>query len=266
MVKYVKASFNPNLPDWFLAELNAKYSSLRWDLDARGYDLNNLVIAKGNSNSGDVIPVYLIKNKVYIPNIYGMSQTIILDGRNRRLDKLSQSKLSDLADDLFYLDLGASKKASKEHYDDPRHGGFSGGYAGQEMGSDGKWVTPRGRDKSGYLIPDPKALLTKYYMKDSNKLLNRVEKVYQELVELKDALMSYDLKFIPENTYSTEYQNALSYFGSAARNYRILYNDLANLDDEDLGSSRTVYNCISKANEISDTIKGAWESFDKATK
>ena len=121
MVRYIRASFNPELPDWFLHALNNPqyWQNAKEGLNKHDIDLNNIVIT--DKNNPNAIPVYYIYNRVYCPGYFGDDSSVMINDRMRKLSSIAKSKLLNESDDILYIDAEASKKAPREHYEELTH-------------------------------------------------------------------------------------------------------------------------------------------------
>lgn len=179
MYRYIKASYNnlDEFPDWFKRSV-LRNPSIRVTLNSHGYDLANL---KLTDVSTDNTPVYYLRDdyvhSVYIPGINDNSGASF-NHRQRTFGKMSKHLIKDYTEDIIYIDNTVSKKSRKNRYQDPRreYGRYGRDYyAGQvyhkyskyedpKDGKEGYWTNgARGRNKSGYTIPNPAERLAVFY-------------------------------------------------------------------------------------------------------
>jgi len=237
----ITASIDPSAPDWLREGFNNRWRIRQFTKDrlAKEFDLSTAKFL--DAPSGNYYPIYKFGRTIYFPGVNDEDQ-IVVNGRSRTLGKMSRSALLDNADDITYVDLEQAPPVAREKYQDPRFfdsRDYERGYAGQKrIGSDNySWITNRGRDKSGYRIPNPKEKLVEFYRDPSNlgKLADKVEDIYRRLVDTRDRVLSIDVPntrpqldddygYI-ESQDAENYSQALRYLGEAVRDYnRVLQN------------------------------------------
>lgn len=252
MKKYIRAAFDNNtMPDWLIRDKGAKRA-----LNNLGIDLKKAVFSKEPSGRGKDYPIYFLDNyQVYIPGVYGENSYV----KNERTGDYKAAKYIAKKNlpitDVVYVSKEGFGKEPREHYVDPRYKTESTGgkwkYQGQYYEPpyerydgtvrEGEWRThtagrysgQKPRDKSGYEIPNPADRLAKFYNSDEGvkKLAARLQKVYEELIALKDQIFALDFTSFGDNSddygyTSTDYQNLLGNFGDTCRDYRIALHDM----------------------------------------
>jgi len=254
MKRYIRASFDPSMPDWLKSSLSGNMGSLL--KKKYGVALDKAKILYEKPDSSNVMPIYLLqtdyRDVVYIPGVND-DEKRDFNGRYRKLGSLAKSKLKELAGNrVVYIDLNDpnNKVTPREKYEDPRYTYNYGKpeYAGQyktrrynsDLGDyeDTGWSDSgkrgnrerRYRDKSGYVIPEPEDLLARYYEKFPNRITEKVDNVYLELRRVRDMIFSDDIISKPKTRdESSSIRNAMSYFTDAVEKYRTL---LSKLDAE----------------------------------
>ena len=251
MKRYIHASFDASMPEWLKKKLTSK-SSFNNSLKENLLKKHRIALDKVRflDHPSDLSqPVYNIAadwgNVVYIPGVND-DDTLVINGRNRKLGSIAKSKLPELASDVVYMDLGeeGSRFEKKDKYRDPRYTyrhNDRGDYAGQykkapylgngEYGPE-EWSktgrTPsnesRARDKSGYRILSPEQKIADYYTKFPDRITDKVDQIYNRIIEVRTKLASAD---IPTNTDSLS--RAYRRFSDAIDTY----NDMFRLLDED---------------------------------
>lgn len=274
MKKYIRASLSESTPDW-----------LRRKLTGKGFDafkqkfLNRYKVALDRANytytptTNSDIPIYLLDvdygNVVYSPGVND-DDTASINGRYRKLGSIAKSKLPEMASDVIFLDLNdpSNRATVKERYQDPRYtyryskqGKYAGQYKKQDYNYDTgeyedagwseKGMTPsnesRARDKSGYKIPTPESRLTEYYQKYPNKIREKIDSVYDMLIETKQMLVDADFNTALSDRYYTDnIGSAYRQFSDAIYEYRRLLTEL------DETGSLNDYSIRSFGNKISD--------------
>ena len=290
MKKYIKASLSESTPDWLLKKLNTRYSTLKNKMLQKCNIALDKATYTDEKTSSECMPIYLLGvdygTTVYIPGVNDDDSESI-NGRYRKLGSIAKSKLPEMAIDVVYIDLGDPNNIAptKERYQDPRYTyrySPDGKYAGQykktrydrethEEYPDGwseKGMTPanesRARDKSGYKIPSPEERLANYYSKFPNKITNKVDALYQKLLDTRQLLFEADFNSPArdrwDDTVNIDYSKAYRKFADAVDDYREALRDLKNLNLDD-----GVYNSyeISRfANTITD-IAGRVDDINK---
>lgn len=190
----------------------------------------------GNDNS---VAIYNIPTSygsvVYAPGVND-SKEMSINGRWRKLGSVAKSKLPQMATDIVYIDLDnpENRYNKKDRYQDPRYTyryNPSGRYAGQQK-RDGEWTAhgiipaneSRARDKSGYKVPKPEDMITRFYTRFPDRVTQKVESVYQQVKEVQSELVDAD--FNSPREWSGKYRNAYARFGEAVDEYRQLLNYL----------------------------------------
>jgi hypothetical protein len=274
MKRYIKASFDNDIPTWLRDDKGALNA-----LNKAGVDLKTTNFSSSREGRvGDNYTVYLVKGTkdkdkyspfVWIPGLYNDDNYVEIKDYNRRgwipeesrygyggmvskaVKYVPKKELNFI--DTIYINKNSNAKSPKyDKYQDPRTygkstrysyaGGPEGKYAGQyyqeprknwndEEVEPGKWVTPRGRDKSGYEIPDPKKRLEKFYNtkpgfdRRLDKVKKQVDDIYAQLVAIKVALPTMMSKISDDPEFG-DYENyrsisrAYDYFGDAVDYYK----------------------------------------------
>lgn len=233
MKKYIRASIDPSCPDWLRRALtragHARKFSNRYNLAA------DKVKFLDSPADQDSIPIYHLagdySSVAYIPGVND-DDDIVLNGRTRRLKSIAKSKLNDLSDDIVWVDVHDEKSELpvKQRYYDPRynyrystHGNYSGQYKrGDKWSNAGAFPSNeiRPRDKSGYKVPSPDEMITEYYRRYSDRITEKVDSIYQEILEAKEYLSSQE--FNTPNLSGNSFQNAYRDLGNAIQYYREL--------------------------------------------
>lgn len=222
MYRYIKASFDNDIPDWLRSDKGALSA-----LNNAGVDLKNATFSRDRvGKMGENFTVYLINGTrykdayrpfVWIPGMYNDNQYVTgPEEYNYRAGRSFPKSIAikniakkdlDIADTI-YINKASNAKQPKDKYVDPRrnynYGHPEGEYAGQHYeesrtnwdGSEvpGQWVTPSGRDKSGYEIPNPRKRLQEFYSTEAGanrrfgKLKEQIDGIYSQLKTLKTRL------------------------------------------------------------------------------
>ena len=251
MKRYVRSSIDSSAPAWLKKSLTAKYGNFRSNL------LKKFNVALDRANfldyepSGRSLPIYLLQtdfgNEIYAPGVNDDS-TVMINNRNRKLGSIAKSKLPDIAVDSVWIDLDDNSNffEKKERYQDPRYTyryNSRGDYAGQykkapylgngEYGPEtwsesGKLPSnERGaRDKSGYKVPSPEQKIAEYYKKFPERVTNKVDDVYDRIIEVRQELMDIDINRNPKEYGEDYFRRAYSYLSDAIYYYRQLLNSL----------------------------------------
>jgi len=258
MKRYIKASFSASIPDWLLKKLG-NYGIKRKLLD-KGIALDTAKFLDHDPGTGKVLPVYLLKtdygNNVYIPTVND-DDSASINGRYRKLGSIAKSKLPGMAVDVYFLDMTdpETMHPPKSRYRDPRydynryekHGSYAGQYQtepylGRDPETDESMYGPKtwtatgrsNRDKSGYKIPSPEEMISRFYEKYPEKLADKVDNVYQEILDAREQIFAYDFRELGEDRYSSRVSNAYNYLSSAISEYRDM---LSNIKDAERYSS-----------------------------
>ena len=276
MKRYIKAAIDNWIPDWLKADGRA----LR-ELNRHGVDLKNATFSPTKTGKMDEqYAIYLLDNGkrrpfVWIPGIYNDDEYLYdtYSYNTIQVKYIAKKRLPIV--DVVYVNISDNQKQPREHYIDPRYerSGTHMRYAGQTRNG-GEW-SPRGarvgynkyRDKSGYVIPNPEQRLLDFYSssKGAERISVKLQSVYQQLVDIKQRLFDIDFTTFgkdyrqePDYT-STAYQNILSIFGNAARDYKMALHDLEsckNMKEKDSKYDITYLtrNCYSKLKDIQESI------------
>lgn len=255
MKRYIHASFDTSMPEWVRRSLTGKFSNLRSKLIKKyGIALDRAqFLDQPTANS---LPVYHLATdygtQVYIPGVND-DETATFNKRNRKFGSLAKSSLPTLAVETVYIDLDDPNNMveKRERYQDPRYTyrySDRGDYAGQykhapyigngEYGPE-EWSTAgkvpsnerRARDKSGYKVPSPEERISDYYTKFPQKVTDKVDAVYDSIMEVKQELLNSDFNKPVDDRYNdaaTNIASAYRTFSSVVSRYRNL---LSLLDD-----------------------------------
>ena len=257
MKRYIRASIDPSAPDWLRRALQTDFGR---DLVKRHHvALDRAQFLDHEPDSTNAIPIYHIKTdlseKVYSPGVNDAAE-VMLNGRWRKLGSVAKSKIPQMAVDTVWVDLSDPNNTfeRKQKYEDPRYtyrysnrGKYAGQYQREEYDRDtreykkGDWslagMTPanesRARDKSGYKVPRPEDMIARYYSKFPERVTDKVESVYQRILEVRDELNSVDFRVADEYDRSNT-RNAYSRLGDAIYQYKRLLSMLdenGNLND-----------------------------------
>jgi hypothetical protein len=242
MKRYIKASFDSSMPDWLRNALRNDISYINSALRMRKVALDKLVVYDDTIGNNST-PVYKLIDddgniNVYIPGIND-NMEIHINGRNRSFGKISRKTLESLADDIVYINLSDPniKFEVREKYKDPRINSF--GYYGGQYKHDDNWVVmqprymERQRDKSGYEIPSPSDKLRNLYRRYPEKITEKLDAMYDEIIDTQSLLQSFEFKNSPEDYYSQSnaYSTAYTNFGKAVDLYRTFLNDMRSAGD-----------------------------------
>jgi len=253
MKRYIRASFDPSMPDWLKKAFNDKYN-FNTDKFVKRFGVALSDATFSDTPTENSVPIYLLTTdygtKVYVPGFNDDSTTFI-NGRNRKLGSIAKSKLDNMAEDVVYMNRLSAPLPKDHGYQDPRryyNARFTdkqGNYAGQYQRYNGEWSSAgsigptevRARDKSGYVVPDPKEQLARYYDLFPEKITDKIEKIYQRLLEVKDKVMSPDLINSPiDRNENFSITNAMYRLGDAINAYRELLRTAKSVTVEDLNS------------------------------
>ena len=251
MKRYIHASFDTSMPEWVRRSLTGKFSNLRSKLIKKyGIALDRAqFLDQPTANS---LPVYHLASDygthVYIPGVND-DETAIFNKRNRKFGSLAKSSLPNLAVETVYIDLDDpnNRAEKRERYQDPRYTyrySDRGDYAGQykrapyigngEYGPE-EWsksgMIPsnerRARDKSGYKVPSPEQKIADYYTKFPQRMTDKVDSVYNRILEVKQELMDAD--FNGPFDRDRQYNDAASNIASAYRTFSSVISRYRNL-------------------------------------
>jgi hypothetical protein len=227
--EYIQASFSPSMPDWMKKKFSSRYSRDRDSL------LNTLHLKLDTANFLDhptenSVAIHLLEADnqlvVYAPG-YNDNNGADFNGRWRDFGRLGKKTLKDRTLDTVYIDLDdpSNFDTDQEHYRDPRFEYYydtNGQYAGQHKDSYFGWKDYKGRekrDKSGYLIPNPEDKIKDYYKKFPDKVTDKLDSIYEELVKLQQEIFAperiktkskrYDSKFYGYSTSASSLSDAI---------------------------------------------------------
>lgn len=283
MKRYIRASFDNYVPEWVAKSTDAKNG-----LNAKGIDLKKAVFTKEPTGRSKDFPIYLLRDgisstQVWVPGYNDdMYITDPSDNKYKAIKYVSKKYLPIV--DVVYVAKEGYNKARRNRYVDPRynkdrysrHAKYQGQYYAEpsnwakERGETGKWVDSREpdrfrrgilRDKSGYLVPDPKERLAKFYGSEAgrSKLASRIERAYDDLIDIKKRIFDVDFASFGEE-YSCDYSNMLSRFGDACRNYRLALKSL------DRSNPYKIRDAFAYVREVERVIKDTRELLDSNIK
>lgn len=254
MFRYVKASFDTSIPEWLKSKIDSRfwrYSSIPVKLrDKYGVALDKAVFEPGVGR-GNSVNIYKLNNdQLYIPGIND-DEEVRINGRYRRLGKLGKATLADSIQEVVHIDLNNPDNLveKREPYRDPRRSYYhdkQGYYAGQfyndyrnEWSEKGR--TPsnevRARDKSGYKVPDPADMLTRYYENFPNQVTQKVDALYDRILDVKEKVLDPDIINTPhDRDEQMDVGNAIYRLRDAITEYR----ELLNLLDKESGTLKGV--------------------------
>lgn len=256
MKKYIRASLSPSTPSWLTREFaNSRkfYTGLKSKLiDKYRVSLDTAEFTHDIPASGSYLTFYLLNTDygqtIYCPGVNDDASENI-NGRYRKLGSIAKSKLAGMSSDIVYLDLDDPNNVhpKKDRYRDPRYsyrhndrGDYAGQYRRRPYLGDGKygdegWSTTgmrpsnegKARDKSGYVVPDPEDLIARYYEKFPTRITDKVDALYDKMIDVQQKLTSTDFRKSREYG-SSDLRNAYSTFGSAVSKYQELLHKLEN--------------------------------------
>ena len=116
---------------------------------------------------------------------------------------------------MGFINISNNTKASKDRYIDPRKRGQ------YKDPNSGNYVTPYGRDKSGYEIPNPADKLKKLYQIDLDNYAKVLDRYYKKINNLKSQVFDIDFK-----SKSSGYRHLLDTLGDLTETYAGLVNDI----------------------------------------
>ena len=247
MKRYIRASFDTSMPTW----LKDKFTSSRYPNYAESF-VNKYGVALADakfttSPTGRSLAIYNLLSdrggrKIYIPGIND-DEKMDINGRYRTLGSIAKSKLPELATDIVYVDLDANRVSKDAKYRDPRYiydgNDKKGRYGGQKYSDyDDKWKTQtarnerHSRDKSGYEVPSPESQLQRYYTLFPEKLTNKVDALYQRILEVKDKVLAPEVINTPyDSSANNDIGNAIYRLRDAIDEYRNILADLKKYED-----------------------------------
>jgi len=246
MPEYIKAAFDNEIPFWLRKDKEALRALNRNGIDLKKaeYSINK------TGKAADDFAVYCLqpyeghsKLIVWIPGIYNDDEYLDdpYDDKYKAIKYISKKNLP--IRDVVYINKKSNAKEWRDKYRDPRytypdnrHGRYAGQYytpprtnwRGEE--TPGEWSETgervrygEYRDKSGYIIPDPKDKLLEFYSSDKGytRIKKRLEQVYADLIQLRKDLFDVDFMSFGEYEGSTDYMNMLNRFGDVCRDYRL---------------------------------------------
>lgn len=264
MYRYIKASFDNDIPNWLRDDKRALSA-----LNDAGVDLKNATFNEERVGKvGENFTVYLINGTrygdsyrpfVWIPGVYNDDQYVTGPSEyswraGRSLPKSMAIKYIAKKDldiaDTVYINKSSNAKQPRDRYVDPRNfnNNYQSGYAGQYYkepytnwkGEDipGQWLTRSGRDKSGYEIPNPRQRLQEFYnskagvAKRYNKLKSQIDGIYSQLKTVKSrlALMTPKGDDLDQGTYS-KLARAYDCFSGAIKSYNDVLDYIKEYED-----------------------------------
>jgi hypothetical protein len=174
MKRYIRASFDPSMPDWLRYAISNDVSGIKYGLHSK-YG-NRIAFDKMKVFSepvgNDFTPIYKLTDncgnmQVYIPGVNDGHRIGVIGGsiyKKYEFGHIDIDTIKSIAEDIVYVDLSdeLNKYTPRKKYKDPRYN-FDSEYAGQYYSDlDERWIVndvkdfPRKRDKSGYLISNRK--------------------------------------------------------------------------------------------------------------
>lgn len=277
MKRYIRASLSPSTPEWLRFALTKDFGetlSKRYNVALDRVKFDNVQpegksLAIYNINSGYGYPV------VYAPGVND-GKEMEINGRWRNLGSVAKSKLPQMADDIVWIDLDDPNNTyeRKSKYQDPRYeyrysdkGRYAGqykqrNYVGNGVYEEGDWSeygrTPTNermhRDKSGYKIPRPEEMIARFYSKFPDKITDKVDRVYNRMLEVRSKLTSTDFNNVAKEWGDTDIRNAYSRYGDAVSDYKRLLYLVQNQRDE-LGNLTTRFGYGEGYSEFSNLVK-----------
>lgn len=236
---------------------------------------------------------------VWIPGIYNDDQYVEAEPEynyraQKRMPKSKAIKYMAKRDINFletvYVNIDSNRKARKDRYVDPRHDKY-GNYAGQRMipektqlnwdtneyevvkpahwsekgtlsDEHGRYVyeEPR-RDKSGYVIPNPKDRLEKFYNTKEGRdrrvalIRNKLDSTYQELETAQEDVFNAIVPKGTRNDYR-KYKSLYDYLDDAVGRYEAALKDFEYIeksgweDESDWFSSHSISEALSYLDEV----------------
>ena len=282
MYRYIKASFDNDIPNWLKSDKRALSA-----LNNAGVDLKNATFSKDRAGKiKDNYVVYYVGGTVdrdrthpfvWIPGLYNDDNYVAVRDYERKgwnpetgrqewgapVDKAIKyvpKKSLKIIDTIYINKASNAKQANPDKYQDPRAfgksskyryaGGPEGKYAGQYykeptttwQGEEvpGQWVTPSGRDKSGYEIPDPRKRLHEFYNTEAGanrrvaKLRTQLDGIYAQLRTLKSRLATLTPKGddLGRHEAYRSLGRAYDYFGDAVQYYNDALDNIKKYEDK----------------------------------
>lgn len=263
MKRYVRASISSSAPSWLKKELvGDKWNSSLKNLLLKKRIALDKVEFLDHEPAGRSLPIYLLETDygqyVYAPGVNDDS-TAFFNNRQRKFGSLAKSSLMDRSADVVWIDLDDpdSMFDKREKYMDPRrtyrYNAKQGDYAGQYLRKDylgldketgesqygpeywsnsGKVPSneSRARDKSGYKVPSPEERIAQYYKKFPEKITNRIDRLYDKMIEVRSDLMNADFNTPSRGTNNTkDIDRAYRLFADAIYRYRGLLSDMGEI-------------------------------------
>ncbi len=277
MKRYIKASFDSSIPSWAKNALSKENVGDRF---VQRYKIPLSEVQFYEEEMPNSVPIYLLSTDysdvVYIPGVNDDS-TEFFNNRQRKLGSLGKSTLNKLMKDVVWVDI-SNKLENTQGYKDPRYSyerydrKGKGSYAGQYYSDyKGEWsekgVKPNNeissRDKSGYKVPKPEEQLRRYYEKFPDKVTQKVDALYDRIIDVRDKVMSPEIIKSPYNRdEEMDIGNAIYRVRDAITGYRELLNmldDAGNLKQSDYEWYRG-----SETKKFSEAIKNISDSLDRA--
>lgn len=249
MKRYIRASFDSSIPSW---AKNALSKETVGDKFVQQYKVPLSEVQFYEEEMPNSVPIYLLgadySDVVYIPGVNDDREEVF-NNRWRKLGSLGKSTLNKLTKDTVWVDI-SNKLAPSKGYQDPRFiydrysrkgkGSYGGQYYSQPWTSytgeehPGQW-SPEGRrgrnernvrDKSGYVIPDPRDMLADYYTRFPDRLTNKLDDLRSKLISARDILFSEELLDREDDPYSTSLSNAMRRYADAVHSYKAILNNI----------------------------------------
>jgi len=95
------------------------------------------------------------------------------------------------------------------------------GYNPEEM-PPGEWCSKQGRDKSGYIIPDPAKLISKLYKFNVDNTAEVLDNYYKKISRIRDKIFKIDFRNMQNskiNGWNDDYSELLSSLSSVTNSY-----------------------------------------------
>lgn len=138
--------------------------------------------------------------EIYIPGVND-DEWCSVNGKGTHLGTLYKKprKFNEFVIDTKYIDLSedSADRSQRERYQDPRydrdydnHMRYQGQHKQKSYyGENGyKWAQWYNRDKSGYVIPSPSQMLSRYYSEFPRAVFKKIDTVYQRILNLRDEI------------------------------------------------------------------------------
>lgn len=239
MIKVLKEKFK-NLPSW----LKPYMKQVTRSLDNKGIDLYNAEYEDASDikprdprwKTGGILTVLLQDPKSGKSQLYMWgydkpeSDPLMSDGK-----WASQHSKSWIIDNAIHIGfIKKNKKPKKDRYQDPRYdnkGNYAGqtyydytrryGYNPEEM-PPGEWFSKHGRDKSGYVIPDPAKLISKLYKFNVDNTAEVLDNYYKKISRIRDKIFKIDFRNMQDkgiNGWNDDYSELLSSLANVTNSY-----------------------------------------------